>query len=183
VILYKPKLTWQSPEIQARLERERILQMRTEAVERAKEYTQANKGQGKYKYIVVSGNNSNIIRKCMQLRSERWEETNSFDKLYNFKWQPISWGINFDANNSFGTRQLVNHFANHNILTTKDKLFENVVAHCEAQKINAFSSLPVTFVLSLDSHFFANEIEKFCSYFMTIEKSLHAARQELNDPS
>ena len=163
-------------------ERERILKIKLEAAERAKEYSIANKDQGKYKFVVVSGNNSNIIRKCMQLRAERWEETNSSDKLYNFKWQPVSFGINFKANNSFGTRQLVNHFDNHSILTTKDKLFENVVAHCEARKINAFSVLPVTFVLSLDSHYFSSEIEKFSNYFLAIEKSLHTVRQGMTDP-
>jgi hypothetical protein len=67
----------------------------------------------------------------MQLRAEHWEETSAFDKLFNFKWQPVSWGINFEAINAFGSRQLVNHFQNHNILTTKDKLFENMAAHCE----------------------------------------------------
>jgi hypothetical protein len=121
--------------------------MKVEATERAKEYSLANKGRGKYKFVIVSGNNSGLVRKCMLLRSERWEETNSFDKLFNFKWQPVSWGINFEAHNSFGTKQLVNHFANHAILTTKDKLFEHVVSHCEARKLNAFSVLPVTFVL------------------------------------
>ena len=112
--------------------------MKAEAAEKAKSYSLANKGQGKYKFIVVNGNNSNIVRKCMRLRSERWEETNSFDKLYNFKWQPVSWGINFEVNNSFGVRQLVNHIANHRILTTKDNLFENIVAYCDTKKINVF---------------------------------------------
>jgi len=150
--------------------------MKVEAAERAKEYSLANKGRGKYKFAIVSGNNSGLVRKCMQLRGERWEETNSFDKLFNFKWQPVSWGLNFEVNNSFGTKQLVNHFANHNILTTKDKLFENVVSLCEARKLNAFSVIPVTFVLQLDSVYFSSEIEKFSSYFMYIEKSLHTAR-------
>jgi hypothetical protein len=89
----------------------------------------------------------------MLLRADRWEETNSFDKLFNFKWQPVSWGINFDAINSFGTRQLVNHFNNHAIITTKDQLFENVALYCEQRKLNVFETLPLTFTLSLDSAF------------------------------
>jgi hypothetical protein len=127
IYIIKPRGPLPNPDLQQKLERERILQMKVEAAERAKEYSLANKGCGKYKYVVVSGNNSGLVRKCMQLRGERWEETSSFDKLFNFKWQPVSWGINFEAHNSFGTKQLVNHFANQAILTTKDKLFEHVV--------------------------------------------------------
>ena len=112
----------------------------------------------------------------MLLRNERWEETNSFDKLYNFKWQPVSRGINFQVNNNFGTKQLINHIENHRIITTKDNLFENIVAHCEAKKINVFQHLPVTFVLQLDSFYFSSEIEKFSSYFLNIEKALYSVR-------
>jgi hypothetical protein len=58
----------------------------------------------------VPGNNGTMVRKCMALRHDRWQETSSFDKLYNFKWQQLSRGIHFDQVNSFGTRQLINHF-------------------------------------------------------------------------
>jgi len=58
----------------------------TEARALAAAYTQMNRNNQKYKFAICSGNNSNIIRRCMKLREERWEETNSFDKLYNFKW-------------------------------------------------------------------------------------------------
>ena len=52
----------------------------------------------------------------------------------------------------------------------------NIVAHCEAKKINVFQHLPVTFVLQLDSFYFSSEIEKFSSYFLNIEKALYSVR-------
>lgn len=55
-------------------------------------------------YLIVNGNNSSIVKKCMELRSERWEETTDFDTLFNFKWHPISKGIKFDMVNTYGTR-------------------------------------------------------------------------------
>ena len=56
----------------------------------------------------------------MELRAERWEETSDFDTLFNFKWHPISKGIKFDQVNTHGSRQIVNHFENHDCFTTKD---------------------------------------------------------------
>ena len=58
-----------------------------------------NKTLGKYKFIVFSGNNSEVVKRCIKLREDRWEETSTSDKLYNFKWQPVSRGIQFDIVN------------------------------------------------------------------------------------
>ena len=102
-----------------------------DALEKARNYSKLNKGVNKYKYSVISGNNSALIKKCMLLRHDRWEECNHFDKLYNFKWQPTSRGINFNQNNNMGTRQLVNHIANHSLLSTKHQLFEHMYCYCE----------------------------------------------------
>lgn len=47
-----------------------------------------------YKFIVTSGNNSGLIRKAMQRRNW-WIEIQPIHTLFNFKWQPFSYGINF----------------------------------------------------------------------------------------
>lgn len=83
----------------------------------------------------------------MELRHQRWQETSSFDKLFNFKWQQWSRGVQFDLVNSCGTRQLINHYQNHQILTTKHQLFECMTSHCELNKVNVFDYLPITFSL------------------------------------
>ena len=80
-------------------EYERILQKKIEGLEKAKNYSKLNKGVNKFKFVLITGNNSACVRKCMALRADRWEETNHFDKLYNFKWQPTSRGLNFNLNN------------------------------------------------------------------------------------
>jgi hypothetical protein len=63
-----------------------------------------NSNPGLLKYSVCPGNNCNVVRRCMELRHDRWEETSTFDKLYNFKWQQLSRGISYDLVNSCGTR-------------------------------------------------------------------------------
>jgi len=168
-----------NPEIARKQEQERQLLKKIEALDRAKNYSKLNKGVNKYKFALITGNNSQCVRKCMALRSDRWEETTHFDKLYNFKWQPTSRGINFNLNNQLGTRQLVNHIGNHGSITTKDKLFESMFAFCEEKKMDVFKYLPITFVLQTDSSFFTQEIEKFSQYFTYIQKSL----KEHNDDS
>jgi len=44
-----------------------------------------------------------------------------------------------------------------------------------------FHSLPVTFLLQLDSHNFSSEMEKFCSYFLTIEKKIQSIKKQQQD--
>ena len=77
--------------------------MRIEAKERYREISKNNKNTNqKYKFIVNPGNNSNLIKRCLELREERWEEANDFDTLFSFRWNPISKGIKFDQVNTHG---------------------------------------------------------------------------------
>jgi len=124
-------------------------------------------------YIICPGNNSGIVKRCMDLRLERWEETHDFDTLFHFKWHPVSRGIKFDLVNTHGTKQLVNHFENHQIFTTKDLMFRHLFNHCEAKKLNVFDFVPLTFILEVDSVNSASDYERFLNYFYNIEKSLN----------
>jgi len=38
-----------------------------------------------------------------------WEQTAIYDNLFNFKWQPISFGIKYDMLSKYGYKQIVNH--------------------------------------------------------------------------
>lgn len=48
-----------------------------------------------YKFIVVPGNNSGLIRKALE-RRDWWIEIPPVHSMYNFKWQPVSYGIKFE---------------------------------------------------------------------------------------
>jgi hypothetical protein len=48
-----------------------------------------------FKYVVTSGNNSQLIRKAMHKRNW-WIEIQAVHSMYNFKWQPTSGGIRFE---------------------------------------------------------------------------------------
>jgi hypothetical protein len=85
-----------------------------------------------YKYIVMPGNNSRIIKEAMEKR-DWWVETHPFSSLYNFKWKPDSNGIRFDQLSSQTTKQVVNHYEYHNQLSAKDFLFKNLRLYAEVR--------------------------------------------------
>ena len=124
----------------------------------------------KYKYFIAAGNNSQVVKRCMDLRDDRWEETTASDKLYNFRWQP--WGrlIDYKSVNSFGVRQLVNHLQGHEFLSTKHLLFESMTSFCEAKKMDVFKMLPLTFSLELQHDGSQEELQKFLSVFNLLDK-------------
>lgn len=70
-----------------------------EAKEKASQYSLLNKQHNHYKYFIAPGNNASLLKKLMQLRDSRWEETTAFDKGFNFRWQPLSRGLGFTAIN------------------------------------------------------------------------------------
>ena len=57
------------------------------------------------KYIIAPGNNSNIVKKCMVHRIN-WKECSSLSNHFNFKWQPVSSGTNYDSFNRTSTKQV-----------------------------------------------------------------------------
>lgn len=71
----------------------------------------------------------------------------------------------FELVSMHGQKQLVNHFKHHDSLTTKDNLFWNLLNYCEAQKINIFGIVPLTFVLDDQKANFYEEMSKFEQVF------------------
>ena len=49
-----------------------------------------------YRYIVIRGNNSELVKKCLDYRQGDWQELQSTNTLFHFKWSPFSKGIRFD---------------------------------------------------------------------------------------
>jgi hypothetical protein len=80
-----------------------------------------------------------------------WEETAQYDSLFNFKWQPISFGLKYDLLSKYGLKQLVNHIEGHENISTKDALFINLRSYCEKQNLNVFDIVPLTFLIDFKS--------------------------------
>ena len=74
-----------------------------------------------YKFIVASGNNSNLIRLAM-LRRPWWIEIQACHSMFNLKWQPCSSNINF--------KQLSNRLKQQTPYTENGSTFGPNQAHC-----------------------------------------------------
>ena len=64
----------------------------------------------------------------------------------------------------------MNHFENHALITTKDKLVESMSKLTENLHQDVFSMIPVTFVIDLGTSMCQHEFDKFCYFFNMIEK-------------
>ena len=126
-----------------------------------KEYFQCIKNTKTYVYLILQGNASYLIKNCMCHRINWKEAFSSATYLFNFKWQQISFGIDY---NSLGcitnTKQLVNHFENHFDLTNKANMFLNLMEYCEKRKLSVFKYVPFTIVFQFkDKNDFENNNE------------------------
>lgn len=66
-----------------------------------------------YKYVIIRGNNSELVKRCLDERGGDWQEIQSINTLFHFKWSPFSKGIKFDYLTGHGQKKMVNHFEAH----------------------------------------------------------------------
>ena len=123
----------------------RFVKIRQEYKE--KEYNQSIQNTRSYIYLILPGNASYLVKNCMQHRTNWKEPFSSVTSLYNFKWQQISLGIDYNSlNEILNTKQIVNHFENHFALTNKGNMFINLMEYCEKRKISVFKYVPFTII-------------------------------------
>eukprot|EP01022_Parablepharisma_sp_SALTPOND_P013287 TRINITY_DN1768_c0_g1_i1.p1 TRINITY_DN1768_c0_g1~~TRINITY_DN1768_c0_g1_i1.p1 ORF type:complete len:716 (+),score=63.40 TRINITY_DN1768_c0_g1_i1:921-3068(+) len=120
-----------------------------------------------YIFVIMPGNNSQIIRRCMEKRVD-WKEAPGFCSIFHFKWQPFSKGLRFDQI-SLSQKQMVNHFENHYEVTTKDGLFKNLLPYVDHRKKNVFDYVPLTFLLDVDSDTYYVDLDKFTHCYNIID--------------
>ena len=98
-------------------------------------------------YVIVPGNASYLVKNCMSHRIN-WKETFSLSSsLFNFKWQQISYGIDFcNLSRVSYLRQMVNHFEYHTLISNKANMFANLFKWCEDRNVSVFKYVPFTIV-------------------------------------
>jgi len=102
-------------------------------------------------YAIGPGNASYLVKNCMFHRTN-WKESYSYvSNLFNFKWQPVSLGIDFLRLGKYASvKQIVNHFENHSCISNKANLFINMMDYCEQRKISVFKYIPFTVIFDLN---------------------------------
>ena len=116
----------------------------------------------KYYYLILPGNNSALVEKCLLTRPcwRKIKNNNNTIKC-NFIWTEISQEINFPSHNDASLAQIVNHFENHNEISNKKNLFINLLKYCVYNQIDLFSFYPLTIILSFNKEYFNDQIELF----------------------
>ena len=101
-------------------------------------------------YLILPGNASYLVENCMKHRVNWIKPFSVVSTLYNFKWQELSYGIDYHSLGCFpNIKQLVNHFENHFVISNKAKMFINLLNYCEKRNISVFKYVPFTIVFNL----------------------------------
>jgi hypothetical protein len=101
-------------------------------------------------YLIFPGNASYLVEKCMNHRINWMKPYSAVTTLFNFKWQELSCGIDYDSLGHFqNIKQIVNHYENHFVISNKAKMFANLLNYCEKRKISVFKYVPFTIVFQL----------------------------------
>ena len=101
---YEPKTLQQIQEEKT----QRIVQIRKDFNQRQ---SQNIKDLKSHFYIILPGNASYLVKNCMQHRINWKEPFSVTTSLYNFKWQQISYGIDFASLSKFSSFKQIVMFA------------------------------------------------------------------------
>lgn len=133
------------------------------------------------KYVLLKGNNHGVVNRVMAGRTN-WERIQpQGNTLFDFKWTPCSYQINYEFLGKHGEKHLVNHFEHHAQITQKDLLFFNTLKVCETLRRNVFDFVPITFVFDFSEN--KNQeatIDKFTMFFTLLEKNKQSEAAVIN---
>jgi len=113
-----------------------------------REVNQSVQNMKTYIYLILPGNASYLVKNCMCHRVNWKEPFSSVTSLYNFRWQQLSFGINYNSlgNIVSNPKQIVNHFENHYAISNKANMFINLMNYLEKRKMSVFKYLPFTII-------------------------------------
>ncbi len=122
-------------------------------------------------YSILPGNASYLVKNCMCHRTN-WREAFSYaTNLYNFRWQQLSYGIDYVGLGKYGAiKQVVNHYENHHSFSNKANMFINLMHYCEQRKLSVFKYAPFTIIFELKSDNKLNDEERQKLYEEKLEK-------------
>ncbi len=127
---------------------ERFIRIRKNYQE--KEIHQSIQNLNLHFYLILPGNASYLVKNCMCHRTSWKEPFSKVSSLYNFKWQEISYGIEYNSLSRYETnKQIVNHYENHYCISNKANMFCYLMKYCEERKISVFKYVPFTVVFKI----------------------------------
>ena len=158
-----------SPQDTSQLNCERFAKIRKEYQKQA--VKQSLKDFNRLYYSILPGNASYLVKNCMCHRTN-WREAFTYaTNLYNFRWQQLSYGIDYVGLGKYGAiKQVVNHYENHYSISNKANMFINLMYYCEQRKLSVFKYAPFTIILEFKSDYKLNDEENQKLYEEKLEK-------------
>ena len=159
--IYSDNKTYKSPFYYKKKEDslERIVRTRKEYMQ--KEKSQSVQNLTNHFYLIFPGNASYLIKNCMCHRTNWKEAFSTVTSIFNFKWQQLSYGIDYTTLGKFGSeKQLVNHFEYHYSISNKANMFINLLNYCEMRKIPVSKYVPFTIIYQIKDRRKITEEEK-----------------------
>ena len=113
-------------------------------------------------YLILPGNNSKLVEKCLLTRPN-WEKISDSNNLCscNLIWTELSHDINFSLHSETSLSQIINHFECHSEISNKKNLFINLLRYCEYNNINLFSFYPLTIIFNFKQEYYNEQVEGF----------------------
>ena len=133
-------------------------------------------------YLILPGNASYLVENCMNHRINWVKPYSIVSSLYNFKWQELSYGIDYSSLGHFqNVKQIVNHFENHFVISNKAKMFTNLLNYCEKRKLSVFKYVPFTIIFQLKDKKEKEKEEENKTNYNTYEKTKNKNKEEENN--
>ena len=127
---------------------ERIVRTRKEYMLKGK--SQSLENLNSHFYLIFPGNASYLIKNCMCHRTSWKEAFSNVSSIFNFKWNELSSGIDYSLLGKSGlSKQIVNHYENHSVISNKGNMFINLMNYCEMRKISVFKYVPFTIIFQV----------------------------------
>ena len=101
--------------------------------------------QKSFYYVLKPGNGATLVKNSLKHRINWKEAQMNVTSLFNFKWQPSTFCIDYKNLSSVESiPQIVNHFECHSAISNKSNMFLNLFEYCESNNINIWKYIPFT---------------------------------------
>lgn len=132
-----------------------------------------------YHYQIGPFNNQEDVIRAMRTRPH-WRE-GSDQEVINFEWKTSSKGMNFTTV-ARDSKQVLNHFEFHKLISTKFGLFESLSFLAEKKKFDIFGIIPLTFSFDSTSNSFTSELAEFERFFKFVKIMNESGRTHQFEP-
>jgi hypothetical protein len=136
-----------------------------------------------YFYLLGNGNNSNLVKKVLDVRPWWKDQVPCNLNSFNLRWTQCSVPTKYEnqcpgpVNFSIASKQIYNHIEHNYEITSKSSLCNNMITYCQVifcpiiifqgNGIDPWSLMPLTYTFDMYDRSFDAELQDFAKLFLT----------------